>query len=407
MADDWKEKIIQEKLGGKRDWTDEERMELCNKLDKEMEERLESMEKGTANIKDRWTEDNWEEKMGEHPLFAPYLQKGKTDGEAPLNSLSEGLAQLKYAPDHNTPQELAQNYKEEGINHFKYKKYRLSIGSFTEAIKQKCEDVDLNATLYNNRAAAHWHLGNYRSAIKDCEKAVELKPDYSKALMRAVQCTLKLKTWDECISWCDRGLKLNGTDQDLLNYRTTAVKEKKKIERDIRKKQIEEKKKTKEEQTLLSAIETRGTRLRNKNQTVSVLSLSDLEPCHPSAMGSKVHLNEEGQLIWPVLFLYPEYHETDFIQEFNETQCFEDHLSAMFGNHVPPPPWDTEEKYKVENLLIYFEDYKANKLIPIDPAEQLYKVLMDSRYQVVAGTPSFIVLVEGSEAKSEFLRRYE
>lgn len=42
--------------------------------------------------------------MAEHPLFAPYVQEeGVTEGEAPINPLSEGLAQLKFDPDHNTP----------------------------------------------------------------------------------------------------------------------------------------------------------------------------------------------------------------------------------------------------------------------------------------------------------------
>lgn len=37
---------------------------------------------------------------------------------------------------------------------------------------------------------------------------------------------------------------------------------------------------------------------------------------HPS--GGHVHLNESGQLVWPVLFVYPEYGQTDFIEAFNE-----------------------------------------------------------------------------------------
>lgn len=35
--------------------------------------------------------------------------------------------------------------------------------------------------------------------------------------------------------------------------------------------------------------------------------------------GSRVHINEDGELVWPVMLLYPEYHETDLIQEFTES----------------------------------------------------------------------------------------
>ena len=42
--------------------------------------------------------------MAEHPIFAPCFEKDKKgDGVAPNNSLTDGLAQLKFNPDHNTP----------------------------------------------------------------------------------------------------------------------------------------------------------------------------------------------------------------------------------------------------------------------------------------------------------------
>lgn len=55
--------------------------------------------------------------------------------------------------------EVAENYKEEGILQFKYKKYRLAVANFSEGLKQNCPDNELNAQLYNNRAAANFRLG--------------------------------------------------------------------------------------------------------------------------------------------------------------------------------------------------------------------------------------------------------
>ena len=42
--------------------------------------------------------------MAEHPIFTPFLQDS-SNGEvkAPDNALTEGLAQLKFDPDHNSP----------------------------------------------------------------------------------------------------------------------------------------------------------------------------------------------------------------------------------------------------------------------------------------------------------------
>ena len=47
------------------------------------------------------------------------------------------------------------------------------------------------------------------------------------------------------------------------------------------------------------------------------LILSSLESHHPS--GARVHLDTNGTLHWPVLFIYPEYGQTDLIESFPES----------------------------------------------------------------------------------------
>lgn len=407
MADDWKEKIIQEKLGGKRDWTDSERAELCRQLDQDLDKHLDTVSQ--SKFEDGWTEENWRDKMAEHPLFAPYVQEdGSAVAEAPINPLSEGLAQLKFDPEHNTPTEVAMSYKEEGILQFKYKKYRLAVANFSEGLKQVCPDRELNAQLLNNRAAAQWHLENNRSAIRDCELAVKLKPDYTKAIMRAVDCAVRMKSWDEVITWCDRGLRLEPGSDKLKKTRITAMKEKKIAERNERKKLQEEKKKEFEEKNLVNIIEGRGVKLGSAEVKGSAsVTLADLEPCHPAAQGSRVHINEDGELVWPVMLLYPEYHETDLIQEFTESNCFEDHLNVMFGEGTPAAPWDTERKYLPQNMVLYFEDQEKSKLYEVDPKKTLQQVLAHPKYRVLGGTPGFIVLTRGSKFAKEFLSKYE
>lgn len=70
----------------------------------------------------------------------------------------------------------------------------------------------------------------------------------------------------------------------------------------------------------MTALRTRGVVIGIKGKASSeraALDMSSIEPCHPAAIGKRVHLVGES-LVWPVLFLYPEYGETDFIQEFHE-----------------------------------------------------------------------------------------
>ena len=94
--------------------------------------------------------------------------------------------------------------------------------------------------------------------------------------------------------------------------------------------------------------------------------------------GSKVQLiaDSSGQFLsWPVLFLYPEHNQSDFIVGFHENarllllKClrlmpihpiksnfiyrFSDQLQVMFGNDSQPAGWDEGEQYKPESIEVW------------------------------------------------------
>ena len=54
---------------------------------------------------------------------------------------------------------IAEVYKNEGNDEYHKKNFDSAIYFYTEGIKVKCKDEDLNAKLYSNRAAAHFNLG--------------------------------------------------------------------------------------------------------------------------------------------------------------------------------------------------------------------------------------------------------
>ena len=323
--------------------SDEERTELMKKMDKDLAEHFakieaNAMERGPKNqYVDGFTEANWEEEMANHPFF----KKQFADGEE-LSPLMQGLQDLKYSPDENSPEDLAKNYKEDGNFNFKCKKYRFAVASYTEGLKHKCSDNELNTQLLTNRAAAQYHIGNYRSSLMDCQAAIKLTPGHMKAILRGANCHNKMKHYAECRNWCDVGLEIDSTHQELLRLRQDSVQMLKTIERNDRKRMMEEKRKKIEENILLDLIKQRGIVIANSKGS-SGLSLSDVEPCHPAAVQKRVHVRD-NLLVWPVLFLYPEFGETDFIEEFNENDAFGDHIEAMFGAGVERPPWDRETR---------------------------------------------------------------
>lgn len=136
--------------------SDEERLELAAKLDKELDEFIDGLEK--KRYTEGWPEDRWQEEMDKHPFF---MKKAPEPGDE-VHPLLEGIQKLKYDPEENTKEELANSYKEDGNFYMKHKKFRMAILGYTEGIKQKCDNALLNAQLYNNRSAANYFLKNYR-----------------------------------------------------------------------------------------------------------------------------------------------------------------------------------------------------------------------------------------------------
>ena len=149
--------------------------------------------------------------------------------------------------------------------------------------------------------------------------------------------------------------------------------------------------------------------LRPKSFLIYVCFVScreDLEPTHPQASRKRVHFNGNN-LVWPVLFLYPEFGETDFIEEFEEDQIFSDHLMAMFGPGIERPPWDSkEDKYHPDRIRVYFEDRRNTKLVQVDTGKTIKETISDPRFVVRGGTPSFILLVDQSPFFKEFINKY-
>ena len=189
--------------------SDEDRTELMKKMDKDLAEHFAKLEAKArergprTQFVDGFTEETWEQEMANHPFF----KKEFSDGEE-LSPLMQGLQDLKYSPDENTPEELAKNYKEDGNFNFKCKKYRFAVASYTEGLKAKCTDLEVNTQLLTNRAAAQFHIGNYRSSLLDCQMALRFTPDHMKVSSDLISSSVryllqtakgrrsKLKSWD-------------------------------------------------------------------------------------------------------------------------------------------------------------------------------------------------------------------
>ncbi|KAG0415303.1 hypothetical protein HPB47_007533 [Ixodes persulcatus] len=276
----------------------EERNKLIEKLQQDTEDYLANCKPG--KYKDGWKEETWEKEMEEHPLFASKLPE---DTEMP--PLVEALQQLKYDTDMNGPDELAENYKEDGNNNFKLKKYRWAVASYTEGLKQKCTNTELNAQLYCNRAAAHFRLQArqwFNSPSSEPSRHVEMP-------------------------------------QRLKDVRT------KQEERDRRKEQQRAKREAAKAAALRSALAERGFKVPEAEEEAAE-ALERLTPTHPALQSHRVHLSDDGaDLVWPAVFLYPETMESDFVQQFDERSTFGEQTDVLFGDPNNQPEWNADGRY--------------------------------------------------------------
>ncbi|XP_048168166.1 tetratricopeptide repeat protein 4 [Corvus hawaiiensis] len=345
--------------------------------------------------------DTWEQELEAIPMF---MKRCPAEIDAARQPELACLQSLLF-DEEQSPAELARMYKNEGNEYFKEKDYGRAVAAYSEGLQRRCGDAELDAVLLTNRGAAHFHLGNYRSALNDAIQAKKLKPTHLKAIIRGALCHMELKNFSEAIAWCEEGLQIDSKEKKLVEMRAKADKLKRIQERDARKAKAMERKEQCQKEILLAAIKERNIKLvlepSDEEEEVSDgLAEISLDGFHSdSAAGAKVHLDADGSLNWPVLFLYPEHEQTDFTVAFHENSRFIDHLMVMFAEL---PPWDLEKKYLPNNLELYFEDEEREEMYEVNPEHTLLQVLQHERYFVKAGTPTVLVFAK----RSPFSKKY-
>ncbi|TSL04345.1 Tetratricopeptide repeat protein 1 [Bagarius yarrelli] len=90
--------------------------------------------------------------------------------------------------------------KDKGNTQFKNREYIEAQKSYTEALAvcPVCYSKE-RSVLFSNRAAARMHLEEKTDAISDCTKAIELNPDYVRAILRRAELHEQTEKLDEAL----------------------------------------------------------------------------------------------------------------------------------------------------------------------------------------------------------------
>lgn len=348
-----------------------------------------------------------------HPLFMD-------EDDMPANPLDDpDLAALSDLVYEGEPHEVAENFKHRGNQQFKEgakmkRGYYNAIRSYTEALHAGSPDPVANAVYRVNRAAANLALGNNGRVIHDCRKAIELDSANVKAYYRGAVAANDLRRTKVALKFARAGLQIDPENKALEKQ----VRAAEKYDASVRV--------AAERQAKFDA-EKRDTQVAYVQQIFPELVRRGIRLGKPlfttqEAYPTKVTLDDSGILHWPVMFLYEEHQQTDFIRDVAEGDTLGDHLAYMFPPSGEPPVWDKENKYVCDALELYVElgiteplpafvpqgqtpPKVPRRLLRVRPSTPLIKLLSYKDY-VVPHFPAIHVVVKPSKFRDAFLQRH-
>ncbi|KAI9301435.1 hypothetical protein BJ944DRAFT_243274 [Cunninghamella echinulata] len=118
--------------------------------------------------------------------------------------------------------------KEAGNNAFKSNQLQEAFDAYTSALEIDPENNAMNAILYSNRAAVLQKLKKFEDALKDCDKALELDPDFTKVYSRRAACYMETEKYEEATRDYKRLIESDGGNREYRNLLRKAELELKK-----------------------------------------------------------------------------------------------------------------------------------------------------------------------------------
>lgn len=356
---------------------------------------------GAARTQPKLRDKEIEDYLNSFPLLAETLP---AEGEE-----SAAFAALKSLVDETPPEERAESFKESGNIAYKLgrARWRDAIVYYSQGIDEQCGNAKLNSQLHANRAQVLLQLGNFGKAVKDCLDALKFDRGNVKAYFRAAKASAALHRHEHVLAFCREGLEV----PELKEEERAALRElQSKSEQALAREREAEARREARRQEL--ARMRRGVAdalaARRVQLETSPMELSE-EVLRGSAQGGRLYVDEAGRLHFPVLFLYPEFETSDFVQDFCEDQTFAEHLRAMFDPSLPAPAWDPQRRYRPDALAVYVA---TKELVGLQRTRQVAVPLRSTLLQalqleghLVPQVPAFSVLARGSDAERSWLAR--
>jgi len=107
----------------------------------------------------------------------------------------------------------AEEERQRGNEAFTKGDYPGAVGAYTEAIKRNPED----AKIFSNRAAGYSKLMEFNLALKDCDRCIELDPQFIKGHLRKGHICIALKNYQKACEAFEEARKIDGSNQEAID----------------------------------------------------------------------------------------------------------------------------------------------------------------------------------------------
>lgn len=133
----------------------------------------------------------------------------------------------------------------------------------------------------------------------------------------------------------------------------------------------------------------------------------------PEDIQANLFIDDYQVLHFPVILLYDEFMQTDFIQDFPADTTFREQLSMVLSS---PAPWDPSHRYNIDNIDVFYETNITEPLDPkqsvVDTDDKYKKVKLDSDLLsvlqestlIVPQYPIFIVIAKDSYEYGKYVQ---
>ncbi|CAI1921957.1 HSP70/90 co-chaperone [Saccharomyces pastorianus] len=302
-----------------------------------------------SEFKDK-TSDEILTEMNRMPFFMTELDD--TDGAGGENVELEALKALAYEGE---PHEIAENFKKQGNELYKAKRFKDARELYTKGIAVECEDRSLNESLFANRAACELELKNYRKCVEDCGKALTINPKNIKCYYRISKSFFQLSKLEEAKSAALFAKeKIDPENKSILSI-LSVIEEK---EQELKLKEEKKKKEAQDRENEKIMLESAIT-LRN---ITNIKTQSPVELLNEGKIKLEDSMDFESQLIYPALIMYPTLDEFDFVGEVSELTTVQELIDLVMDRPQERFEKEGKQNFTPKKVLAFMET-KAGGLI--------------------------------------------